>query len=234
MCHLSPLPTPTEYAFKAAKSTNMTSIAVRGKDSVVVVTQKKVVDKLIDGSATTHLFKITNSIGVCVTGMLADAKAAIQRARQEANMFEYENGYPITTSLLVKRMANVAQLYTQYAFMRALGVITIYVGIDDGDKKPQLYRVDPAGHMIGYRACSAGSKEQEAHNQLEKKIKQDSEPLSYEETLEVAITSLQEVLGTDIRAQSIEVGVVRSTDMKFTTLTEEEIDKILSKISTRD
>lgn len=32
----------TEYAFKAVKAAGITSIAVRGKDSVAVVTQKKV------------------------------------------------------------------------------------------------------------------------------------------------------------------------------------------------
>lgn len=33
---------PVEYAFKAVKAAGITSIAVRGKDSVCVVTQKKV------------------------------------------------------------------------------------------------------------------------------------------------------------------------------------------------
>lgn len=32
----------TEYAFKAVKAAGVTSIGVRGKDSVCVVTQKKV------------------------------------------------------------------------------------------------------------------------------------------------------------------------------------------------
>lgn len=36
------LPGHAEYAFKAVKSSGITSIAVRGKDSVVAVTQKKV------------------------------------------------------------------------------------------------------------------------------------------------------------------------------------------------
>ncbi|CAL9110613.1 unnamed protein product [Musa textilis] len=37
-----------EYAFKAVEASGITSIGVRGKDSVCVVTQKKDPDKLLD------------------------------------------------------------------------------------------------------------------------------------------------------------------------------------------
>lgn len=36
-----------EYAFKAVNTDGLTSVAVRGKDAVAVVTQKKVPDRLI-------------------------------------------------------------------------------------------------------------------------------------------------------------------------------------------
>ncbi|GMP36969.1 hypothetical protein CsSME_00008890 [Camellia sinensis var. sinensis] len=58
-----------EYAFKAVKSSGITSIGVRGKDSVCVVTQKKVPDKLLDQTCVTHLFPITKFLGLLATGM---------------------------------------------------------------------------------------------------------------------------------------------------------------------
>ncbi|XP_044392380.1 proteasome subunit alpha type-6-like [Triticum aestivum] len=58
-----------EYAFKAVKSAGVTSIGVRGKDSVCVVTQKKVPDKLLDDTSITHLFSITKYTGLLATGL---------------------------------------------------------------------------------------------------------------------------------------------------------------------
>lgn len=52
----------------------------------------------------------------------ADAKAQVQRARMEAANFKYKNGYDVPVQYLAKRVANVAQVYTQHAFMRAFGI----------------------------------------------------------------------------------------------------------------
>jgi len=48
------------------------------------------------------------------------------------------------------RIADVAQLYTQKAFMRPYAVETIIAGIDE-ETGPQLYKTDPAGHYCGYK-----------------------------------------------------------------------------------
>lgn len=60
----------TEYAFKAINQGGMTSIGVKGKDSAVVITQKKVPDKLLDSKSVTHLHKVTDHIGAVMTGMV--------------------------------------------------------------------------------------------------------------------------------------------------------------------
>ncbi|EFJ07155.1 hypothetical protein SELMODRAFT_272088 [Selaginella moellendorffii] len=221
-----------EYAFKAAKSPGITSIGVRGADSVCVVTQKKVPDKLLDQSSVTHLYAITPYIGLLATGMTADARSLVQHARNEAAEFRHKNGYEIPVDFLSKRLADKSQVYTQHAYMRPLGVAAMIIAIDE-EKGPQLFKCDPAGHYVGYRATSAGLKEQEAVNILEKKMKNNPQ-LSYDETVQTAISALQSILLEDFKATEIEVGIVRATDPKFQIMSTEEIDEHLTAISERD
>lgn len=221
-----------EYAFKAIKTTAITSVGVRGVDSVCLVTQKKVPDKLLDERTVTNTFEITKNIGCIMTGSIADARAKVQRARYEAAKFEFDFGYEIPVSYLAKRMADLAQVFTQYAGMRPLGVNMLLCGIDE-EEGPQLYKVDPAGYYIGYYATSAGQKETEATNFLEKKLKNKQE-LSYEATVQLAITTLQTVASAEFKSDEIEVAVVTKDNRRFRKLSNEEVDVFLTQIAERD
>ncbi|KAI3982466.1 hypothetical protein MKX01_006597 [Papaver californicum] len=221
-----------EYAFKAVKASGITSIGVRGKDSVCVVTQKKVPDKLLDQSSVTHLFPITKYLGLLATGMTADARSLVQQARNQAAEFRFKWGYEMPVDVLSKWLADKSQVYTQHAYMRPLGVAAMVLGIDE-ETGPQLFKCDPAGHFYGHKATSAGLKEQEAINFLEKKMKNNPQ-FTYEETVQTAISALQSVLQEDFKATEIEVGVVRKENTEFRVLTTEEIDEHLTAISERD
>jgi len=226
-----------EYAFKAIKTSGLTSIGVRGADSCVVLTQRKVPDKLHDPTSVTNMYNITDKIGLVMTGMVADARSSVQRLRREAAEFKFNYGYDIPVSFLAKRAADIAQVYTQHANMRPLGIAMIIIGIDvEGESKiPQLFRCDPAGYYIGYKATSAGQKEQEANNYLEKRYKAEPNPsLSYDDTVQLALACLQNVLGSDLKAADVEACVVRNDNLKFTRLSNDEVEAQLTALAERD
>ncbi|CCE79397.1 Piso0_001457 [Millerozyma farinosa CBS 7064] len=224
-----------EYAFKAINSANITSIGVTGKDSAVIISQKKIPDKLLDASTVSYMFKITPSIGMVATGSIADARAQALRARAEAAEFRYKYGYEVPVEGLAKRMANLSQLYTQRAYMRPLGVALTFCQVDNEDENrgPQLFKCDPAGYFTGVKAVAVGPKQQEAFTYLEKKFKKmDHVQGDWKETVEFAINALSSVLGTDFRKNDLEIGV--ATENSFRILSPDEIDERLVAIAEQD
>ncbi|GJD10999.1 Proteasome subunit alpha type-6 [Galdieria sulphuraria] len=206
-----------EYAFKAVKSVGITTVAVKGVDSVCGVTQKKVPDKLIDPKSVTNVFRVSDHHGCIFTGLATDARAQLQRTRSEAADFKFKFGYEIPVDQIAKRLADINQVYTQHAYMRPLGVSLIFIG-----------------YYIGYRGCAAGAKEQEAINYLEKKLKEEEKKLSYEETVQLALATLQSVVAADLKPSDVEVAVVSKDNPRFRILTDEEVEQQLTAMTEKD
>ncbi|KDE09079.1 proteasome subunit alpha type-6 [Microbotryum lychnidis-dioicae p1A1 Lamole] len=222
-----------EYAFKAITSSGHTTLAIRGEDATVVITQKKVPDKLLDPDSITHIYNVTPNIGCVFTGRHADARNQLQRALSEATQFRYKFGYEITPDLLAKRIANINQVYTQRAAMRPLGISMIIVGIDP-ELGPQIFKLDPAGYYVGFHATAAGQKQQEAINLLEKGYKKGWKLAKLDDVVELALTSLSTVLATDLKKGEVEIGVCGGEERRFRKLSTEQIDGYLQRLGEKD
>jgi 20S proteasome subunit alpha 1 len=133
-------------------------------------------------------------------------------------------------------------LTSRKAYMRPLGVATTLISVDS-EYGPQLYKCDPAGYYVGYKATASGPKAQEALNFLEKKLKnKESAEGSWEEVVELGISTLSTVLSVDFKKGELEIGIVggprtdgvEGTVPGFRSMTEEEIDERLQAIAEKD
>jgi 20S proteasome subunit alpha 1 len=222
-----------EYAFKAARAPGLTTIGVRGVDCVVLCTEKRVPDRNIVADSVTHLFNISPRIGCCMTGLLPDSRAVVTRLRYEAAEYRNKYGYVCPVEMLANRAGDLAQLNTQEARMRVYGCITMLCGIDE-ELGPQLYKVDPAGLSLGYKATAAGAKEQEAVNFIEKLWKKADGKFTRDQAIQAAIECLQQVTSQEFKATDIEVGIVTTDNPSFRKLEDEAVEDHLNAISARD
>lgn len=227
-----------EYAIKAVKNCNLTSIAIKGDDAACLVVQRKVgqqqlqQDKLLDRSYVTSVYPLAKGVGSSLIGIQADCRSMAVRARQEAAEFAYKYGYSMPPRALATRLADLNQVYTQFAYMRLHACTGILIAIDE-EEGPQVFKFDPAGFVAGYRACASGAKEQEANNLLEKLVKKKKTETS-DQVVRLAISALQQVLAFDLKAEDIEVGVVSKADPTFRQLSEPEIEGHLTAIAEQE
>ena len=152
--------------------------------------------------------------------------------RQFAGDYRNDYGYEIPINVLSEKVGEVAQVYTQHAYMRPLCVVTLLFTIDD-ERGPQLYKIDPAGHYMGYKAAATGEKEQSAVNHLEREFKKKVE-LSTDDAMKVAIKTLQTTLSTEFRSSDIEIAVVSVEESNVRILNTEDIERELAKVGESD
>ena len=230
-----------EYSYKAVKAAGITSVAIRAKDGVVVVSQRKVPDKLIKPESVTNVFNVDGRIGAAVIGRVPDGRLVLDWARDKAYKYKYDCGHPIGAQLLAKRLAGMAQYNTQTAQHRAMGVSVTLFSIENDDKKggalaPQLFKVDPSGHFVGYFAVASGAKEVEAQQQLEKATKAQGPfgDMSLQQASDVALATLQHVCGEALKGKDVEMACVSAERPEYHVIGADQIDAMLTAIAERD
>lgn len=228
-----------EYAFKAVTYPGLLTVAVTFKDGVLVVTQHQVPDRLMRPESVTALFTVTDNIGCCMTGRAPDGKVTVQRAREEASDYKYRFGLPIPISLLAKRMGDKAQVRTQQAGLRPMGVIATFIGMDQEDHTgawvPRICTVDPAGSVGGYFAYAAGKKQADAQAFLEKKQKTAPfDTLTEKEAAMVALSAMQSAIGTALKASDLEMGRCTVAHRDFARVPDSEVEEWLTAVAEAD
>lgn len=130
-----------------------------------------------------------------------------------------------------KQTQHVVSLLTLFAAL-------ILIGIDE-ERGPQIFKLDPAGYYVGFRATATGQKQQESMNHLERLFKKSDEGTSKmkkEEVVEAAITALNTVCATDFKATEIEIGICSTSEpgSKYRALSTDEIDGYLQRLGEKD
>jgi len=154
-----------EYASKAVDNSG-TSVGIRVKDGVVLGAEKLIISKMLESGSNRRIFSIDRHCGLCFSGLAADARALVNRARLEAKNYKSFYHDPIPARILCDRISGFMQAYTLYGHLRPFGV-SVALATWDSDGA-QLHMVDPSGLSFGYFGTAIGKGKQAAKGELEK------------------------------------------------------------------
>jgi len=205
-----------EYAKEAVKQ-GSTAIGMVCKDGILLIADKRVVDKLIVPESVEKIFQVDSHIGATATGFVMDGRVLIERAQVMAQQHRVMYGVPIEVPTLVKEVCDIKQFYTQYGGARPFGVSILFAGIDD---EPRLFVTDPTGIFFEFKATAIGEYEQEIKNHLAKEYK---DTIMIEDAIKLAMTVLKKVMGKEFDARRLDGAYIKLDDKKFTRIEKKKL-----------
>ncbi len=211
-----------EYAREAVKR-GTTTVGLKYKTGAVLIVDKRITSKLIEPESIEKIFEIDKHIGCATSGLVADARALIDRARVDAQINEITYGEKIHVRTLVKRICDFKQTYTQYGGVRPFGTALLIAGVDDTG--PRLFSTDPSGALMEYKASSEGSGRAGAMSFFESNYRED---LSMDEAIDMAIKALHKGTEGKLNPDTTEIGVV-DKDTEFHILSQDKSKEYVQK-----
>jgi proteasome alpha subunit len=208
-----------EYAKKTVKLGN-TAVGIVCKDGVLLVADKRVVEKLIVSKSIEKVFQVDEHIGATAAGILSDGRILIERAQVIAQQHRVTFDEPIEPETLVKEISNVKQQFTQYGGARPFGVSLLFIGVDE---EPCLFVTDPTGIFFKYKATAIGEFDMEVKDILDKQYR---DGINVQEGLKLAVSALKKVLGKDFSIERLDGAVIYSDDKQFKRFKKDDFLKI--------
>lgn len=129
-----------EYAIEAIKL-GSTAIGIQTNEGVVLAVEKRVTCPLIVASSIEKILEVDSHIGCAMSGLVADSRTMIDRARVEAQNHWFTYNEKMSVESVTQAVSNLALAFGDDdadpgAMSRPFGVALLFAGIDD--KGPQF------------------------------------------------------------------------------------------------
>ncbi|MEM2916398.1 MAG: archaeal proteasome endopeptidase complex subunit alpha [Candidatus Woesearchaeota archaeon] len=213
-----------EYAKKTVRQ-GSTAIGMACSDGVLLVADKRIVDKMVIPESVEKIFKIDDHIAATASGIISDARVLIERAQLRAQQHTVTYDTPIDTISIVKDICALKQICTQSGGLRPFGVSLIIAGIDcDG---PKVYETDPTGIFFQFKATVIGEGEPEIDEILAREYKDN---ITIEEGLKLALRALNQVLDKNFSVERIAAAYIRTDEKVLREMQRANIERVLKEI----
>ena len=212
------------YAAEAVKK-GSTAIGVKCNEGIVLAVDKSLPSNLVESESFEKIFQIDDHMATASSGIIADARVLVDRARVGAQVHKLTYDEEITVMALTKSIGDLKQMHTQYGGLRPFGVSLIIAGVDS--EGPQIFVTEPSGAFLEWKATAIGSGKPSAMEYFEKEYEPTK---SLEESIVLAINVLKKSMDSDMVESNIEVVEITTADRKFRRLTTAELKDYIAKL----
>nr|XP_055209978.1 proteasome subunit alpha type-5 isoform X3 [Gorilla gorilla gorilla] len=158
-----------EYAIEAIKL-GSTAIGIQTSEGVCLAVEKRITSPLMEPSSIEKIVEIDAHIGCAMSGLIADAKTLIDKARVETQNHWFTYNETMTVESVTQAVSNLALQFGEEdadpgAMSRPFGVALLFGGVDE--KGPQLFHMDPSGTFVQCDARAIGSASEGAQSSLQ-------------------------------------------------------------------
>lgn len=218
-----------EYAIEAIKL-GSTAIGISTNEGVVLAVEKRITSPLMEPTTIEKIVEVDKHIGCAVSGLMADSRTMIDRARVECQNHWFVYNENMTVESCAQAVSNLAIQFGDSdddgsAMSRPFGVAILFAGVDE--KGPQLYHMDPSGTFVQFDAKAIGSGSEGAQQSLQEVYHRS---MTLNEATTSALTILKQVMEEKLNSSNVEVMTMTPKDL-FHMFTKEQVEEALTQVA---
>ncbi|EFX69073.1 proteasome subunit alpha type-5-like [Daphnia pulex] len=218
-----------EYAIEAIKL-GSTAIGIQTSEGVVLAVEKRITSPLMEPTTIEKIVEIDKHIGCAVSGLMADSRTMVDRARVEAQNHWFTYDEKMSVESVAQAVSNLAIQFGDSdddgnAMSRPFGVAILFAGIDE--KGPQLFHMDPSGTYVQYDAKAIGSGSEGAQQSLQEAY---NKSMTLKSAMKAALTILKQVMEEKLSSTNVEVAAV-TPDQPFHMYSKEQVEDVIKEIA---
>ena len=211
-----------EYARESVKR-GTTTVGLKFRDGVLLIVDKRIASRLIIPQSIDKVYKIDEHIGFATSGLVADARQLVDRARTECqiNRITYSSRIPV--DVLTKKICDFKQSFTQYGGVRPFGTALLIAGSDENGM--HLYETDPSGAFQSYQAGAIGRGRNSVVEFFEKHWKEN---MTMNAACKLGLEALRDSLDDELNGDAVEIAVLNSDG--YLLLSRDEVSKQIARL----
>jgi proteasome alpha subunit len=189
-----------EYAREAVRR-GATTAGVCYEDGIVLVADRRIPNpKLAEPASLEKIHLIDEHIACATAGLVADARVLVDYARLAGQINRVTYSEPVSVELLVRRICDYKQQYTQFGGVRPFGTALLVGGFDDSGV--HLFETEPSGSLTSFKATSTGGNKGPVMELFEQKHKAH---MDAEAAILLALEGLRQSLDESATLGQVEV-----------------------------